>query len=282
MELEQLRQLDAICRYGTMSAAAEHLHITQPSLSRSIKRLEADLGQPLFDRTGNSVTLNGAGQVALDHARAMLAEERRLRDDFDELARRQRTLKVLSVAPAPTWRFSALVVERFPGAILDPELVSMRVADGALLNQEADFSITLHPLQLPGMASTPLMTEDLSVSFPAGHPLAGRKAVSFAELDGETFLVYEQIGFWMDVARERLPHSQLIVQKDRTVFTQLVQGSDLLCFTTDAPENTSVANSRVRVPLVDGSAHATFFLNARADASERVLQIFDWVRSQAG
>ena len=52
MELEQLRQLDAIARRGTMSAAARALHLSQPALSRSLARLEAELGQPLFDRLG--------------------------------------------------------------------------------------------------------------------------------------------------------------------------------------------------------------------------------------
>ena len=51
MELEQMRQLDAIARRGTISAAAEELHLSQPALSRSIRRLERELGQELFDRT---------------------------------------------------------------------------------------------------------------------------------------------------------------------------------------------------------------------------------------
>lgn len=281
MELEQLRQLDAIDRYGTMSAAAEHLHITQPSLSRSMKRLEADLGQVLFDRTGNSAMINDAGRLALEHARAILAEERRMRDAFDELARRQRTLKVASVAPAPTWRLTALVVERFPGIILEPDLVAPRRAEGALINREADFSITLRPLQLPGMMSVPLMTEDLSVLVPRENPLSTKSNVSFLDLDGEEFLLYEQIGFWMDVVKERLPHAQFIVQKDRTVFAQLVQSTGLLCFTTDAPENASITDERIGVTIVDADAHATFFLNARTDAGKQVAQIVEWVREQA-
>lgn len=52
MDFDQLRQLDAIDREGTISAAAERLHLSQPALSRSVQRLEAELGQPLFDRSG--------------------------------------------------------------------------------------------------------------------------------------------------------------------------------------------------------------------------------------
>lgn len=277
MELEQLRQLSAVDQYGTMSAAAEHLHITQPSLSRSIKRLEADLGQELFDRTGNSATFNDAGRLALEHAHAILADERRMLDAFDELSRRQRTLKVVSVAPAPTWHLSALVVERFPGIILEPDLASPHQVEAALLNRDADFAITLRPVQLPGMASTPLMTEDLYASVPASNPLAKRSTLSFSDLDGQAFLVYEQIGFWMDLCNEHMPHAQVIIQKDRNVFVQLVKSTDLLCFTTDAPENTDDFADRVRIPLVDAAAHATFFVNARTDGPLQVADIMAWV-----
>ena len=104
MELEQMRQLDAIARRGTISAAAEELHLSQPALSRSIKRLERELDQELFDRTHNSATLNDAGHLAVDHARNLLRDERMMLDAFADLARRQRTLLVGTVAPAPVWR----------------------------------------------------------------------------------------------------------------------------------------------------------------------------------
>lgn len=280
MELEQMRQLEAIDRYGTMSAAAEHLHLTQPSLSRSMKRLETDLGQELFDRTGNSAVFNEAGRLALEHARALLAEEQRMRDDFDELARRQRTIKVVSVAPAPVWRLTGMVVQRFPGVILQTELVSRQQAESALINLDADLSVTLHPLQLPNMSSVPLITEDLYLSAPKNSPLAARESVSFKDLDGQTFLVFEQIGFWMDVTREQLPHAQIIVQNDRNVFMQLAMSSDLLCFATDVPENDPVTTKRTQIPIVDASAHATFFLNARKDAPDQIRQIVELVASQ--
>ena len=75
MELEQMRQLDAIARYGTISAAANELHISQPSLSRSVHRLEQELGQELFTRSRNRAELNEAGMLAVEHARAILRED---------------------------------------------------------------------------------------------------------------------------------------------------------------------------------------------------------------
>lgn len=279
MELEQLRQLQEVKRCGTISAAAKELLITQPALSRSIKRLEQDLGQELFTRTKSSVKFNEAGELALEHADTILGDVRHMQDDFDEMSRRQRTLKVASVAPAPNWRFTSLVLAKFPTTILKPQISEERDAERSLINREAPFAITLKPLQLPNVLTTQIMTEDLYLYAPSSSPFAKRKSVSFSELDCEPFIVFEQIGFWMEVTRQSLPHSEFIVQSDRNVFTQLVVSSDLLAFTTDVPENTSVALGRKSIPIVDGDAHATFFLSILADAPENVREIFDWVKA---
>lgn len=278
MDLEQLRQLVAVDEAGTMSGAAQRAHITQPSLSRSMQRLEAELGCELFDRTRNSARLNEAGHAAVEHARGVLAAEQRMRDALDDLARKGRTLRVASVAPAPVWNLTARTVERFPGTILAPEVLPDAEVERRLFDRTADLAITRKPIALPNCECIPLMAENLFVSVPAAHPLAMRKHVSFADLAGETLLVLDGIGFWKDVYEKAIPDVHSIVQRDREVFTQLVDSSDMLCFTTDTPQNSNHAGGRVEVPLSDASAHATFFLVALRQNSERVREIVDWVK----
>lgn len=276
MEIEQLEQLVAVRRYGTISSAAEHLHISQPALSRSIRRLEADLGQELFDREHNHVTLNQAGELAFRHAERILADVRLMRSDFDELAQRERALSVAAVAPAPVWRLTALVIERFPGTIVEPTMMSEQEVDEAIANRACDFAITRHPIALPTVRSVPLMTEDLSLRVPKGNPLASRRSVSFADFDGQTLLLFRAIGFWMGMVHEHSPNSRLVVQDDRVVFSRLMNSTDMLCFTTDAPENEGEVPGRVTVPIVDADAHATYFLVAPADAPQQVLDVLAW------
>ena len=138
MELEQLRQLDAIARCGTLLSAAAELHLSQSALSRSMRRLETDLGQQLFERTHNSMRLNPAGHMALEHARLMLAEERRLRDEFAALAKRERTVRVASVAPAPTWRLSSIILEQEPTTIVEPDIMAPEELGQQLVNGTCD------------------------------------------------------------------------------------------------------------------------------------------------
>jgi len=278
MDLEQLRQLVAVDEAGTMSGAAQRAHVTQPSLSRSMQRLEADLGCELFDRTRNSARLNEAGRVAVEHARDVLAAEQRMRDALDDLARKRRTLRVASVAPAPVWNLTARTVERFPGTILAPEVLPDAEVERRLFDRTADLAILRKPIALPNCECIPLMAESLFVSVPAAHPLAMRKRVSFADLAGETFLVLDGIGFWKDVYEQAIPDVHSIVQRDREVFTQLVDSSDILCFTTDAPQNSNHARGRVEVPLSDAGAHVTFYLVALKEAAPRVSELLRWVR----
>lgn len=67
MEINQMRYFRAIVQYGSFSEAAEHLHITQPALSKSIAKLEAELGAPLFERRGSHITLTPSGRVILPY-----------------------------------------------------------------------------------------------------------------------------------------------------------------------------------------------------------------------
>ena len=274
MELEQLRQLAEVAQCGTLQAAANRLHLSQSALSRSLKRLEDDLGQQLFDRTRNSMQINAAGQLALEHARLILAEERRLRDDFAALAKRERTIRVANVAPAPTWRLSSLVLEQYPTAIVEPDIASEQEVETRLLNGTCDLAILARKPTIPTISTQLFMREDLYANVPEGHELRSRDTLTFAELDGFTFLVYGGIGFWHDIHERKLPHARFVIQPDRTIFLQQVRTSNLLTFTTNAPENTSRHESRRAIPIIDPEAHATFWLCMRTDAAERIQAVF--------
>lgn len=279
MEFEQLRQLDAIARTGTISAAAAALHTSQPSVSRSMRALEHELGCELFERTRNHVELNEAGRLALRHARAILAEERRMRDAFSEITRTGRTILISSVAPAPVWRLTERVTECLPGTILTSELVDdEREVERRLFDRSADLAVTQRPMGLPNVSCTPLMVENLFVYAPADDELAGRTSVSFAELDGRTFLMNSEVGFWGDIVRGAMPNARFIEQRDATVLSQMIRSSDLLGFVTDVAEWRNGDERRVRIPIQDADAHATFYVVALLDAPRAVLDIVEELR----
>lgn len=279
MEFDQLRQLDAIARTGTFSGAAEELHTSQPSISRSMQALERELGCELFDRARNHVELNAAGQLALTHARAILAEQRRMTDAFAELTRTNRAIHVVTVAPAPLWELTGRVVEKLPGTILTTETVDdEREVERRLFGRSADLAITRRPLGLPTVSCLPLMVENLSVYAPPTDELAGKTSVSFAELDGRTFLMSASVGSWGAIVKRAMPNARFIEQPDPTVLAELQRTSDLLTFITDISRLTHPDERRVRIPIRDADAHATFYLAAMVDAPTAVREILEAVR----
>lgn len=283
MDLGQLRQLDAIARAGTMSAAAELVHLSQPALSRSLARLERELGARLFDRPGRRLVLNEAGRVAVERARAILREESVLRSELADLARRERTLRVGTVAPAPLWRLTALLVERFPERLLTSETLGDEEVVEGVLGGRLDLGISLRPHSQTVLRSVPLMVENLALCLPPDHPLAGRSEVSLAEIDGESVLLYAAIGFWRGIVEHAMPRSRFVVQEDRGVFMQLVPRTRLPFFVSDAPAlagDRQELAGRAIVPIADAAAHATFYLLGRGlrdGGSREVGEVLDWV-----
>lgn len=280
MELEQLRQMEAIKRLGTISAAAEELHISQPALSRSVQRLEAELGHPLFDRAKNRVAMNDVGHMVAKHAHSVLGEVQRLRDAVDEAARRSRALKVGTCAPAPLWNLTARIVERFPSVLLTSEMLSESEIEQRVLDGSIDFGISSRPFLLPVIANMLLMTETLSIAVPPEHPLAAKKRVRFEDINGVEFLLLEDIGVWHDFHRRHMPDSNFIRQKDREVFMQMANSSGLPVFVTDIPLQEGLYPDRVRIPIDEPEATASFYLLVHEKAAPRVLEVFDWLQSQ--
>ena len=79
-----------------------------------------------------------------------------------------------------------------------------------------------------------------------------------------------------------LPFAQFVVQPDRTIFLQQVRTSNLLTFTTNAPENTSRHEARRPIPITDPEAHVTFWLSMRTDATDQIRTIYELVKEVTG
>lgn len=202
-----------------------------------------------------------------------------MRDAFAELTRTNRTLAIASVAPAPVWRLTGRVTERFPGTILTSEVVDdEREVERRLFDRSADLAITRRPIGLPNVICRPIMVENLFIYAPEGDPVARKSSVKMSELDGRTFLMNADVGFWGDMVRRALPRARFIEQSDSTVLAQLIRTSDLLGFVTDVSEFNHPDAGRVRVPIQDADAHATFYVAAMADAPQAVADIVEMLR----
>lgn len=274
MDIEQLHQFDTIVRMKTISAAAGELGMSQSALSRSIARLEKELGVALFARNGKRVTLSSDGAALMGHISAILHEERMLCLAADELSNKTRTLTICSVAPAPLWYLTANVLERFPDQIVTSKLERQEDVERDILNRDADLSISLKPISYPSITCKHLMDEGLFISVPEGHVLAKKPLLVPADLEGQTMLMLEQVGFWANAVKKAFPKTEFVIQQDPEMMRRMEANPSVLMFASDAPYQQQ-GSGRVKVPLDDPCMHASFYLLAHADAEETVRKVFD-------
>ena len=193
MEFHQLRYFCAVAELGSFSRAAEHSHVSQPSLSQQILKLEAELGARLFDRLGRSVRLTDAGKSFLPRARAVLHELEAARGDVSESKDSVSGHINVGVIPtvAPYFLPPVLVAfsKRFPEAAVSiieeitPVLLE-RLRAGSL-----DLAILALPVRGHEFESLPLLTECFYAAVPIRHRLARRKKIWLRDLRKEPFLL---------------------------------------------------------------------------------------------
>lgn len=262
IDLQQLKQLIAVSKYGTISKAAEALFISQPALSRSMKRMEADFGVALFDRSKNKIELNDNGKLAVELAQKLL-------NDFDDYTKTvkafdksKRTISVGSCAPAPIWELIPKLSQQFPDKTVTTAIDGNRELINGLLRGDYHIAITSERIDSPDCISIRFCEERLHICVPCSHKLAEKTdGVTFKDIDGLTMLLFKQIGFWEKVL-EYLPNTRFIVQTDRNTFNELVKESLLPVFSTNLTvKYFSNLPERVVIPIRDERAVGVFFLS---------------------
>ncbi|MGW0249785.1 LysR family transcriptional regulator [Nocardia goodfellowii] len=204
MDLLQLRYFQAVARREHISQAAEELRVAQPSVSRTIARLEKELGVPLFDRVGRQVRLNAFGVrflrrvdralAELDDARSELADAAGL--DHGRVTVAAETLLTITGLLA---RFRA----EHPGVDVRLFQSNAETMVRQLADREVDLCFASQPLAGPALRAVELWREEVLLAVPLAHPLAARDRISIAELAGEHFVTCRP-GYWPRTLLDRL------------------------------------------------------------------------------
>ena len=263
MELYQLEELAALGKYGTISRAADECGVSQPAMSRSMRKLEEDFAVPIFRRTSNTIELNDTGRLAVEWAGRIVSMVASAKEEVRAFDRRRRTILVGSEAPAPLWSLMSMLSSSEVQNTVAGELRSRTVLLDGLRNGSYRFVITTAPLDVDGCLTVRLGEENLMFLLGEGHPLARRRTLSFSDLDGDNILLYENIGMWRNLPQEAMPRSHFIIQSDRESFEQLVLRSDIPSFTTDLIY--MPLEGKVAIPIDDPRAHAEYYVSARKD-----------------
>jgi DNA-binding transcriptional LysR family regulator len=187
VELRQLEAFAAVAAELHFGRAATRLHLGQPTLSESIRRLERELGTPLFVRTTRSVALTSAGEemlartgVILEEIAAAVAAVRRVADGDAGTVRVGITPPV---APVLLPHLKAGASQALPGVDLDARQLWLPALAAAVADGTIDVAITIGLVpDSPGVVSAVFCAEPLLVGLRAGHRMAHQDTIVLADL----------------------------------------------------------------------------------------------------
>jgi DNA-binding transcriptional LysR family regulator len=199
VELRPLRSFLVLAEELHFGRAARRLHISQPPLSRQIRRLEDELGVELLRRTRRSVQLTDAGRLLVEQGRPLVDQAERV----EELVRRAGAGEVGRLAVgfvgSATYETLPAIVRAFrdlaPGVELRLEELTTAPQVAALRAGQIDVGLVRPPVDGGRLRLTPLVEERLVAALPDTHPLAGRTRVRAAALADDPFVLFpRQIG----------------------------------------------------------------------------------------
>lgn len=193
MDISQLEVFLAVAREGGFSRAAQKMFRTQSAVSQSVRKLESEIGEPLFDRSSREGLLTDAGRVLQQYAERLLSLRDNARDALVELRELQQGKLVIGAN-----EFTALYLLRVLAEFgrLHPAIRIMvqrslgsRIPDDVVRNN-CEFGVLTYDPQDPEIESVVVYSDELILVVPPEHPLAREKRVSIRQLGAESFVAH--------------------------------------------------------------------------------------------
>lgn len=231
---------------GTFSAAAKHLFVSQPSLSQCIKKIESELGEPLFDRSQTPLQLTAAGHVYVEKARQIqMLKQAIIRETADLSELRSGSLCIGSSRTRSSCYLTQPLIEfhrSYPGIHLKVKEHSLHELKEDVLAGTVDFALLYAPLPDTSFASISLLRERTLLAVPMNHPFVRKYG-------GSQVIPYPVISF------ARLHHQPFIKLQDNRRMTRIY--TELCQQTQCRPEVVFEANS-----IIDAAEFCTAGMGA--------------------
>ena len=209
MTLTEMRYLMALARERHFGRAAEACHVSQPSLSVAIKKVEKQIGAALFERSASDVRITALGERVVEQARRVLEEAVKLEEiaaaGGDAMGGQLRVGIIYTIAPyllpqlIPALNREAPTMPLFLKEDFTANLIP------ALKSGELDVIVIALPFAEPGLVAQPVYDEPFRVVVPARHPWVGRPDIPAAELEGQNLLLLGQGNCFRDQVLESCP-----------------------------------------------------------------------------
>lgn len=233
IDIYLLEQLVAVKNNKTLTKAANQLGISQPALSKSMKKLEDLLQIDLFRRTNRKIELNETGMFFAQKAEVYLAEGEDLLSQVQTFAKSLSNISVGTCAPIPIWELSPILSTSFPQMSITTELaINERLLNGLAHDNYQMVVLSFSPTE-EEYFSAKFLSEEMFLSVPESHPFYNKESISPSELAGQFLIVYNEIGIWDNWIRSNFPDVNLMLIDNSSALPEAIGLGTALSFVSD-------------------------------------------------
>ena len=215
-----IREVD---RLGSLTAAAGALHLTQSALSHTVKKIEQQLGTPIWDREGRSLRPTQAGQYLLSLAERLLPQFEHAEARMKQYAAGERgTLRIgMECHPCYQWLLKVVspYLARWPDVDVDVKQRFQFGGIGALFGYDIDILVTPDPLKRPGLRFDPVFDYEQVLVVAETHPFAALRYVKPEQLVDETLITYPVETDRLDIYNQFLRPAGVAPRRHKTIET---------------------------------------------------------------
>ena len=281
IETYLLEELISFAHTKTLAKTAAALHVTQPTITRGMQKLEAELNVQLFDRQPNRITLTPTGVLAAQEAQALLTHQQAFVTKIQNFEQSLNTVTIESTLPGP------LVLSGHLQATLPPEryavqesLIAPTQIMDHLTNHRTSLIFSDQEILTSDVESRFIGYENLVVHLQKFMYRANQPNITFSELNGMSFVVLNAIGNWKTIIQQAIPDAKFLYQPERSALTEITKYADFPYFSTNItalePPTTSRStddDNRVAIPISDRSAHMPIYANYLISQRQRLIPL---------
>lgn len=196
LDIKHLQYFLEVAKYKSFSVAAEHLYITQPTISKMIKNLEEELGVVLFERNRKKLILTDAGQIILEQATLINNAFHNLENELDNLIGLKKGHIRIGLPPIFNAQFLLQLIgrfhEKYPGITFQFGEDGSKKIEEDISNNLLDVGVVVLPTNNERFLHFPLLEEDLKLILHPSHRFAEREEVNLVELAEESFILFNK------------------------------------------------------------------------------------------
>jgi len=233
IERTHLRIIQAVEEHGSLTAAAKELCVTQSALSHTVRKLEDNLGTPVWLREGRSLRLTEAGRYLLNIANRVLPLLFHAEDKLKQMAQGERgTLRVgMECHPCYQWLLKIVspFLDTWPDVDVDVKQKFQFGGVGALLDYEIDLLVTPDPFYKSNLSFTPVFDYEQVLVVPRGHALTDRSFAEPEDLRDEVLLTYPVATDRLDIYSQFLTPAGVVPRQHKTSETTEIMLQMVAC-----------------------------------------------------